>query len=206
MTLEELDRGTVEILWPGPSPEIRLTGGKLSGDYEIVDQGGGAWSFERVRVRIEDGIVPAGDGAARLKIFAPFVHTEAAVVKGVERRLVYGVVYEPYGDRDGRPDAQDDFMLPEDVEHLAHSWLPAYRYKTMHRVGTDKVVPVESYIAPTDFRLGEQIVKRGSWVLVSRVIDDLLWKDVKEGRLRGYSFGGRAKVVEGAEAELRKPW
>jgi len=114
-----------------------------------------------------------------------------------ERRLIYGVVYEP-----GVFDAHDDAMTAVEIEKMAHGFMR--KYATLsgdsgleHEVdvGRDQVVVVESYIAPTAFRLGKQQVQQGSWVMVTKALDEKIWKDVKNGRYTGYSFEGWGRRV-----------
>jgi hypothetical protein len=114
-----------------------------------------------------------------------------------ERRLVYGVVYEP-----SVYDAHDDRMSKEEIEKAAHGFMVRYA-KALGETGTDhardvsrdQVTVVESYIAPADLMLGAQLIKAGSWVMVAKVHDERLWKDVKAGRYTGWSFEGWGRRV-----------
>jgi len=54
---------------------------------------------------------------------------------------------------------------------------------------------LESYLAPTDFSVGELAVKKGTWLLAVRVLSDELWERVKSGDLTGFSIGGSARRV-----------
>ena len=110
-----------------------------------------------------------------------------------ELRLVYGVVL--------RPDVIDkelDVMTPREVEKACHFYgavngIMGFR----HRQKAD-AIPVESYIAPVDFVIGNQQVHKGDWVVVSFVNDDELWRRVQAGEITGYSVGGlgvREKVA-----------
>uniref|UniRef100_A0A6M3K194 Putative peptidase n=1 Tax=viral metagenome TaxID=1070528 RepID=A0A6M3K194_9ZZZZ len=112
--------------------------------------------------------------------------------KDEEKRLVYGVVLEPE-----TVDAQDDIVAAEEIEKACHDFSRGYRkQKTemgyMHKGIADGVDMVENYIAPGDFRLGNKSVKKGSWVMVSHIENDDTWEEVKEGKITGYSIGGRA--------------
>lgn len=132
------------------------------------------------------------------KVFAPIVHHEESevMVKGKteKRRLIYGIVYEPYV-----VDAQGDWTDEMAIEVACHRWLLDSRsMKLMHRFNTDKVKPVESYIAPQDIKLGRATVKKGAWILVSKVFDDAIWAKVERREFTGYSLGGRSTVREGA--------
>ncbi len=110
----------------------------------------------------------------------------------LERRLVASVVYEPEV-----ADAHGDGMSLSEIEKSCHGF--GIRYgQGRGEMGTDHaekasrlaIVPVETFLAPVDFDLGDQHVKKGSWVMWSKVLDDRLWKDVKDGVYTGYSFEG----------------
>jgi hypothetical protein len=66
----------------------------------------------------------------------------------------------------------------------------------MHRLRVNGQVKVlESYLAPTDFTIGELAVRKGTWLLAVRVLSDELWERVKSGDLTGFSIGGSARRV-----------
>ena len=66
----------------------------------------------------------------------------------------------------------------------------------MHRLRVnDQVKVLESFLAPTDFTLGETSVRKGTWLLAVRVLGDELWGKVKSGELTGFSIGGSARRV-----------
>ena len=55
-----------------------------------------------------------------------------------------------------------------------------------------RVKILESYLAPTSFALGGAQVRKGTWLLAMRVLDDDLWSQVKNGELTGLTMGGSA--------------
>lgn len=129
---------------------------------------------------------------------------EVAVGKAdEEKRLIYSVVYRPGLSDDGRVDAgavdtQRDVMRGDEIEAMAHGWMmKSRRYDLQHAqvLKGDKVVPVESYIAPADFDWetprGPKHIYKGSWILVSKVLDDELWGQVKAGLIGAYSIAGK---------------
>lgn len=113
------------------------------------------------------------------------------------KQLVYGVVLEP-----NYMDAQEDFMLPDQVEKSAHTYLKKairgmssvaklQHRQTGFRRTRPSIVPVESFIAPVDFSYdGKEMIKKGSWVMCMHVEDDSLWKDFLDGKYTGFSVGG----------------
>lgn len=116
---------------------------------------------------------------------------EVTVAKVDEaQRLVYGVVLEPDVE-----DTQGDVVSKEDVEAAAHRYLYGRNpIGDQHlRAAPGTVRPVESYIAPCDFQMGSQTVRKGSWVLVGKVADDDLWQQVLKGEKGGWSVGGTGR-------------
>lgn len=65
-----------------------------------------------------------------------------------------------------------------------------------HVAQTEKFEFAESYIAPTDFVLGDKFVKKGTWLATVQVLDDTLWELIKSGEVCGMSIGAMASVIE----------
>ncbi len=107
-----------------------------------------------------------------------------------DEQIVYGIVYEP-----DTVDAQGDEASAEVIKKAAYDYMEnSQAFKLMHKGKKIKVTILENYIAPVDFEIEKRKVKKGSWVLVTRVLDKKLWKQIKEGNLTGYSMAGYAKV------------
>ncbi len=84
------------------------------------------------------------------------------------QRLVYGIVYEP-----NVADAHGDYMTPEEIEKAAHGFLKdAREIDKQHDFQGGVGEVVESYIAPSDFEMGDEVIKKGSWVLVTKASDE----------------------------------
>lgn len=124
-----------------------------------------------------------------------------------EERYVLAIVLEPNDGADGvplEPDAQGDIYSAEDIRLTAHEFMSAYRrIGLQHQIvlPTNAVVIVESFLAPADFEMettgGETYsVRKGTWFLGLKVIDDGLWADVKAGKLTGLSMEGFARNVK----------
>lgn len=139
------------------------------------------------KIRLKGAI----DGKIRLRRRVPIVKVDE------EQRLVYGVVYEPDVE-----DAHGDSMSKAEIEKAAHGFMQRYSLAlaepgTDHTadVSRDQVTVVENYIAPADFKLGQQTIKAGTWMMVAKVHDEPLWQDVKGGRYTGWSFEGYGERV-----------
>lgn len=107
-----------------------------------------------------------------------------------EKRIVYGEVYAPY-----RLDTYGEFMLPDDIEVMAHRFMQlplAQTIDTQHDNVPNGSYPVESFIV----RDGDPDFTPGTWVLGVKVPDDRTWEAVKDGKLNGYSFEAMVVPVE----------
>lgn len=120
-------------------------------------------------------------------------HAVRLVVKAdaapAEERYVFGVVLEP-----DVVDSQNDTYSAEEVRKAAHRFMEAHAQlgKQHSEIVTGKLKILESYVAPVDFAVGEQVIKAGTWLLAIRVVDDELWGAVKAGSFTGFSIGGTA--------------
>lgn len=107
-----------------------------------------------------------------------------------DERIVVGVVYEP-----DEEDTQGDYATAEEIRTAAYSFMEnGQTYHVMHKGVAVNIGVLESYLAPVEFAVGEEIVKKGTWMLTSRIIDADMWADIKSGKLAGYSMGGTHEV------------
>lgn len=117
---------------------------------------------------------------------SPMDHKTTFAAKEPKRRIVYGVVYEPE-----HPDLQGDWASPEQIEQAAHQFLADFgRTNVEHADEAPGVRVVESYIAPADIQLGEQTIRKGSWVVAVKVANNEVWRMVESGELTGFSMQG----------------
>lgn len=107
-----------------------------------------------------------------------------------DKQIVYGIVYEP-----DTVDAQGDKANAEEIQKAAYEFMANVQaFKVMHKGKKVNVRILENYIAPVDFEISGRKVKKGSWMLVTKVLDKKLWKEIKAGNLTGYSMAGYARV------------
>ena len=92
-------------------------------------------------------------------------------------------------------DAQDDIYSAAEVRDAAHRFMQEYQnIGLMHRdLVNGRVKILESYLAPTVFELDGTQVRKGTWLLAVRVLDEDLWTQIKNGELTGLSIGGSAR-------------
>lgn len=119
------------------------------------------------------------------------------VNKNNPEKIVYGIVYEP-----DTVDLQGDFMSAETIEKMAHDFMENYQNIDKNHDYVSQVGKVlESSIYPADIEIEGTVVKKGTWVLATRVNDDV-WESVQKGDFTGFSIGGYAKeVVEDVEKQ-----
>ncbi|AKF92650.1 XkdF-like putative serine protease domain-containing protein [Brevibacillus laterosporus] len=113
------------------------------------------------------------------------------------KQIVYGVVYEP-----DVKDAHGDQMTIGEIEKAAHGFMErqnTYNIDKQHDLDSDKGYVVESYIAPVDMKLGDQEIKKGSWIAGVKVIDTDTWDQIEKSEITGFSMWGigkREKIEE----------
>ncbi|AUS12429.1 terminase [Bacillus subtilis] len=111
-----------------------------------------------------------------------------------EQKLVYGIVYEP-----DTVDAHGDFMTATEIEKAAHGFLKdAREIDKQHDFQGGVGEVVESYVAPADFVINGELIKKGSWVLVTKASEEV-WEEIKKGEITGYSMAGVADIAKQEE-------
>ena len=106
-----------------------------------------------------------------------------------DEHIVFGIVLEP-----DVVDAQKDVYSAAEVRDAAHRYMAEFQNRgLMHKeLVNSQVDLLESYLAPAAFSIGDQAVKKGTWLMAMRVKDAKLWGDCKKGNLTGFSIGGSA--------------
>ena len=107
----------------------------------------------------------------------------------VEKRIVTGIVLEPE-----KVDLQGDVYDADTIEESAHNFLKDVRQMgVMHKQFGRDLHVVESYIAPVNFELDGRKIKKGTWVLSAKVLDDGIWNSIKSKEITGFSIGAVAQ-------------
>lgn len=123
-----------------------------------------------------------------VKMFVPVIKANN------EEQTVTGVVLQPE-----TVDAQGDIISSEVIRKAAERFLSSFNRSTklglQHKNFNKKFELLQSFVAPTDFVLNSKTIKAGSWVMKVKVVDAKVWKLVKEGKITGFSIGGKARVV-----------
>ncbi|WP_129596023.1 XkdF-like putative serine protease domain-containing protein [Anaerophilus nitritogenes] len=123
----------------------------------------------------------------------PTLEKETPILKVQDdKKLVTGIVYEP-----DTVDSQNEFMKADAIEKAAHKFMEDYRnIDKNHTFNNENVSVVESFVTKGDTKIGDTSIKKGTWVMTTKVNDDKLWEDVKKGNIKGYSMGGVGKKIE----------
>lgn len=118
----------------------------------------------------------------------------------VEERFVLSLVMEPtlFENGDMKPDKQGDVYTEKEVKKACYCWMENGGFFDLSHnwepLKNSQIKILENYLAPVDFKLDDSenpvTVKKGSWLLGIRVLDDELWKACKSGALGAFSIGG----------------
>lgn len=114
-----------------------------------------------------------------------------------EQRTVFGIVLEP-----DVVDLHGDTYDGETVEMAAHKFMEDFQNMGLNHTEfvNGQVKILESFIAPVDMKIdtpgGKVSIKKNTWLMKVRIIDNDIWSDVKSGGLTGFSIGAIATVQE----------
>lgn len=139
-------------------------------------------------------ITRAKDGEAAFTTCGRIIKTDA------ENHYVTGIVYEPMTE-----DSHGNYMTEEEIVKacywysengdkvdLQHSFEPL-----------DGASVVENWVAKADFTVGDEEVKKGTWLMTVKVKNDDVWQGIEKGEITGLSMGGVGNYSE-EDVELEK--
>lgn len=108
-----------------------------------------------------------------------------------ELRLATFVVLEPNDTTSGdlHGDIYDELTVRKAALSFNSSPQRAYLF---HENESEGFSFVESYIAPVDFMLGDELITKGTWLATVHATDDQIWEDIKSGEINGLSIGATA--------------
>jgi hypothetical protein len=109
------------------------------------------------------------------------------------KRLVTGIVYKP-----NELDTQREWMSPDELDKAANWWMEKSQASGKRHTGLAEARVTQSYIAPQDLRIGNKLVKAGSWIVTLRILSKKLWADIKAGVYKGFSMGGYVTRIPGS--------
>jgi hypothetical protein len=120
-------------------------------------------------------------------------YTQSKLVKSdSEKRYTLDVVYEPF-----KKDTDDHWAGPEAIEEACWAFQKNLKLGEMHLNKNFEEIGevVENYIAPVDMIVGEEIVKKGSW-LIGCIWKPEIFEKIKKGEYTGVSLEGVGLTVE----------
>lgn len=92
-------------------------------------------------------------------------------------------------------DLHGDYTSEEEVRKAKESFNKSMmRANLFHMVMTDSFEVIESYLAPCEMVLNDQLVKKSTWLMTLQIKDDSLWQLIKEDEITGISIGALASV------------
>ena len=108
------------------------------------------------------------------------------------KRLATFLVLEPRDEDYTTSDLHGDWYDLDTVEDACHSFNRFCRKANLfHLVDTTAFEFVESYITESDMLIGEEPIKKGSWLAKIYVnksdVGDLVWESIKSGEFNGLS-------------------
>ena len=133
---------------------------------------------------------------------------EVPIIKAdPEKRIVYGVVLDPYGEAGPEADAHDDWMPPSEIEKTAHAFLQGNKVVGLQHEKRANAKVVESWVEQYPTRddylaamtlkphkvverpFGADKVHSGSWCLGVE-LGAKEWEMFKTGEINAFSPGG----------------
>lgn len=110
-----------------------------------------------------------------------------------ENHYVTGVVYEPMTE-----DSHGDYMEEDEIIKAAY-----YFAKNGDKVDLqhsfeplDGATVVENWVAKADFKIDDEEIRKGTWLMTVEVTDTDIWDKIEKGEISGFSMGGVGEYSE----------
>jgi len=113
-------------------------------------------------------------------------------------QIVSGVVLEPEAPDATKTEESDaDIYSAEEIHKAMIFWMEnarspfTYQHVELggHPLSPEDVVLLENWQARADFIEGEQAIRKGTWMLTTRVRHPGLWQDIISGKINSWSLG-----------------
>ena len=141
-------------------------------------------------------ITKAEHGSASFASYGRILNADA------DSHYITGIVYEPLTE-----DAHGNYMTEQEITKAAY-WFAknGNQVDVQHSFEPlEKAAVVESYVAPCDMSVGEQAIKKGTWMMTVEVDDPDIFEKVQKGEITGFSMGGVGKYSVCAASSRRWP-
>ena len=119
-------------------------------------------------------ITKAEHGSASFASYGRIVNADA------DSHYITGIVYEPLTE-----DAHGNYMTEQEITKAAY-WFAknGNQVDVQHSFEPlEKAAVVESYVAPCDMSIGEQAIKKGTWMMTVEVDDPDIFEKVQKGEV-----------------------
>lgn len=110
-----------------------------------------------------------------------------------QNHYVTGIVYEPMTE-----DSQGDYMEEAEIVKAAY-----YFAKNGDKVDLqhsfeplDGAAVVENWVAKADFKIDDEEIHKGTWLMTVEVTDTDIWDKIEKGDITGFSMGGVGEYSE----------
>lgn len=115
------------------------------------------------------------------------------IKKDSENHYVTGIVYEPLVE-----DAHGDFMSEAEITKAAYWYAKnGDDVDVQHSFKSQEgVTVVENWVAKADFKIDDEEIKKGTWLITAEITDDDIWDKIEKGEITGFSMGGQGKYSE----------
>jgi hypothetical protein len=158
------------------------------------------WTMESAKKWIADHKKKAEGLSFHKERFVKFIKVDMPL------HMAGGIIYEPQ-----EVDTQGDWADDEEIGKAMYKFMENYskqtsRIKVMHEGKSFTFPVIECFQPEEDIKKGGQTVKKGSWWMMIKVTNDAIWNEIADGRLQGFSMGGRAKGNEGPEPKHAAAW
>lgn len=95
-----------------------------------------------------------------------------------EKHIITGIVLEP-----DTIDSQGDKISAKEIEKVSNFFM-------INLMKLENVHIVENYIAPINFYLNDNQIKKGTWIMSIKILDNNLWNLIKNDYFSDFSIVG----------------
>ena len=126
-------------------------------------------------------------GKATFSTYGRIIKTDS------ENHYVTGIVYEPMTE-----DAHGNYMEEAEITKAAYYFAKhGDKVDIQHSFEPfDGATVVENWIAKADFKIGDEEVRKGTWLMTVEVTDADVWDKIEKGEISGFSMGGVGEYSE----------
>ncbi len=110
-----------------------------------------------------------------------------------ENHYVTGIVYEPMTE-----DSHGDYMEEAEIIKAAYYFAKnGDQVDLQHSFEPLKgAAVVENWVAKADFKIGDEEIWKGTWLMTVEVTDTDVWDKIEKGEITGFSMGGVGEYSE----------